>query len=241
MKKPLSYFLLFNFTVIVPHPSAWYPLNGTYNTSEIENRTTSGSRKDKVYLSLGPDGARDGSYFFQGSQSSSITFSNDNLDISGSITILCWVYTYNYEKNADTIFLQYKDTKLSAHGKTLTMNYSKIRGPSLKGTLAEIGWTFVGVSYNDKSVAAQLWIDGNMVNSKGLPAKLDPKGSQCLTLGGNNFKGKISQLMLFNLTLTQEQVQGIKGKIKLPGEMESYIAKVSTTSFHYQKAYIILK
>ena len=98
MSKKEPYFLLFNFTVIIPHPSAWFPLNGTYNTLEIENRTTSGSAKGKVYLALGPDGARDGSDFFQGSQSSSITFSNDNLDIKGSITILCWVDTYNHEK-----------------------------------------------------------------------------------------------------------------------------------------------
>ena len=124
MSKKEPYFLLFNFTVIIQHPSAWFPLNGTYNTSEIENRTTSGSAKGKVYLALGPDDARDGSEFFQGLQSSSITFSNDNLDIRGSITILCWVDTYNHEKNADTIFLQHKDTKLSAHGKTLLMNYS---------------------------------------------------------------------------------------------------------------------
>ena len=72
-----------------------------------------------------------------------------------------------------------------------------------------------------------------MVNSKGLPAKLDPKGSQSLTLGGSNFKGKISQLMLFNLTLTQEQVQGIKGRIKMPGETGRYIAKITITLFRY--------
>ena len=58
------------------------------------------------------------------------------------------------------------------------------------------GWTFVGVSYNETSTEAQLWISGNMVNSK-----FDYHSPQSLKLGGNGFKVKI-KLMLFNLTLT---------------------------------------
>ncbi|XP_015775415.1 PREDICTED: uncharacterized protein LOC107353594 [Acropora digitifera] len=55
-----------------------------------------------------------------------------------------------------------------------------------------------------------------MVNSTRLGTKLILQGSQSLMLGGKGFKGKITQLMLFNLTLTKEQIQGIKGRIKLP-------------------------
>ena len=226
--EPVSFFhvILFNFTVKIPHPSAWFPLNGTYKTSETENRTTPGSKGNKVSLSLGPDGTRDGSYFFRGAQDSSITFSNDNVDIRDSITILCWLYTY--DNNAETTFLQYKNTtlSLSVHGKTIVLKNSNSNGESVTGALAEKGWTFVGVSYNETSAEAQLWIDGNNVNSTRLTTKLDSKVSQFLKLGGNNFAGKITQLMLFNLTLTQEQIRGIKGWIKLPGETESYILKI---------------
>ena len=156
-----------------------------------------------MYLSLGPYGTQDGSYLFQGSKDSAILFSGIDLNILGSITILCWFYIF--DNNVETVFLQYQDTKLSVNGKTLTLKNSKLKGLSLTGTLADKGWTLVGVSYNETSAEAQLLIDGHIVNSGILRTKLDSKGSPSLTLGGNKFKGKITQLMLFNLTLTQDK------------------------------------
>ena len=185
-------------------------------------RTTAGSKGNKVYLSLGPDGTKDGSYFFRGPGASSITFfdTSSKFDIGISMTILCWLYIYN--NKAKTSFLQYKDTELSVQGKTLALNNPNLKGLSLTGTLAEKGWVFVGVSYNETSAKAHLWIDGNKVNSTGLPADFIFHGTHILMLGGNNFTGKIAQLMLFNSTLTQEQIQGIKERIKLPGETDGY-------------------
>lgn len=220
------HFILFNFAAIIPHPSAWFPLNGTHKTSEIEHRTSSGDIKgNSVLLSLGPDGTKEGSYFFQGlqAQAGSIAFpdSNSKLDISVSITILFWLYTYN--NNAETKFLQYKGMELFVNHKELKLTFPKPSSPNsdnqLRGTLAKRGWTFVGVSYNGTTAEAKLYINGNMKSSKKPTTNFT--GPRSLTLGGNNFKGKITQLMLFNLTLTQEQITGIKGRMKLPGETES--------------------
>ena len=121
-------------------------------------------------------------------------------------------------------FLQYKGMKVVVnHAKlTLTLPEPSISN-GLTGTLAEKGWTFVGVSYNKTTTEAKLWIDGNIVNPKDLTANVDSNGAQILTLGGNNFKGKITQLMLFNLTMTQEQIREIKGRMKLPGEKELHL------------------
>ncbi|XP_074631076.1 uncharacterized protein LOC141889631 isoform X2 [Acropora palmata] len=201
----------FNCTAIIPHPSAWFPLNHTHTTKEIDGRTTPGDKGNEVYLSLGPDGTQGGSYIFRGPHVNSITFSDSKLDTGFPITIVCWLY--NYDNNAKTEFLQYKGIHLSANHKELIMS-STSNDQLLTGTLAEKGWTFVGVSYNQTAPEVKLWIDGNVVNSTTLTA--DFNGSQLLKLGGNNFKGKITQLMLFNLTLTQEQMQGIKGRMKLP-------------------------
>ncbi|XP_015780929.1 PREDICTED: sushi, von Willebrand factor type A, EGF and pentraxin domain-containing protein 1-like isoform X2 [Acropora digitifera] len=216
----------FNCTAIFPHPSAWFPLNYTYETKEIENRTTSGVKEHEVYLSLGPDGSQDGSYFFRGN---SITFSASKLDIGFPITIVCWLYTY--DKNAKTErFLQYKGIHLSANHKELKLSSSS-NDQLLTGTLAEKGWTFVGVSYNRTTAEVKLWIDGNVVNSTTLIAHFDSNGRQLLELGGNNFKGKITQLMLFNLTLTQEQMQGIKRMMKLPAMIFNSTI-ISSNSFY---------
>ena len=206
--------------------------------------TTAGSKGNKVYLSLGPDGTKDGSYFFRGPGASSITTSS-KFDIGVSMTILCWLYIYNNKDESN--FLQYNDTALSVDGKTLTFRNPNLFGRSLTGTLAAKGWAFVGVSYNETSAIAKLWIDGNIVNSTVLNSKVrgtstdTTKGPESLTLGGNQFKGKITQLMLFNLTLTQEQIQGIKRRMKLPGEMQSYIFGIKMISLGCFKMCIILK
>ena len=222
MKLSFFHAILFNFAAIIPQPSAWFPLNYTYETEEIENRTTSGIKEREVYLSLGPDGTQNGSYFFRGQQANSITFPDSKLDIGLPITIVCWLYTY--DNNAKTeVFLQYKGIHLSANHKELKLSSSS-NDQLLTGILAEKGWTFVGVSsYNKTTAEVKLWIDGNVVNSTKLTADFDSIGPQLPKLGGNNFKGKITQLMLFNLTLTQEQMQGIKGMMKLPGETKSYV------------------
>ena len=212
--------------MIIPHPSAWFPFNDTYNTSEIGNRTTSGSKHGEVYLSLGPDGTQNGSYFFRGSPAGSINFTgiNSKLDIGVSITILFWLYTY--EENAKTTFLQYKGMKLVVNHTKLTLTFPGEPATSngLTGILAEKGWKFVGVSYNKTTAEAKLWIDGKIVKSVKPTVGLS---SQLLTLGGNDFKEKITQLMLFNLTLTEEQIQGIRRRMRLPGETKSCIYKIN--------------
>ena len=110
------------------------------------------------------------------------------------------------------------------HGNlTLTFPGEPATSNGLTGILAEKGWKFVGVSYNKTTAEAKLWIDGKIVKSHKTAVNLD---SQLLTLGGDNFKGKITQLMLFNLILTEEQIQGIKRRMSLPGETESCIYNI---------------
>ena len=145
------------------------------------------------------------------------------MDIAVSITILFWLYTYDNDPEAT--FLQYKGMKLVVYHKKITLTFPGERAISniLTGIVAEKGWKFVGVSYNKTTAEAKLWIDGKIVKSKKPTVNF---GSQLLTLGGNNFKGKITQLMLFNSTLTKEQIQGIKRRMRLPGETESCIYKI---------------
>ena len=157
--------ILFNFTVKISHQSTWFLLNGTYHTSEIENRSATGFKGDKVFLSLGPDGTQNGTYFFRGSGDSHINFSDINLDIRGSITILCWLYIY--ENN--TRILSFRCLFMVTH-LVNTLKNANSNGQLLTGTLSEkaLGWRFVGVYYNEAAAEAQLWIDGNKVNSTGL-------------------------------------------------------------------------
>ena len=49
------------------------------------------------------------------------------------------------------------------------------------GILSERGWTFVVTFYNDMLAEAQLWINGNKLNLKGLQADFISHGSQFLS------------------------------------------------------------
>ena len=61
------------------------------------------------------------------------------------------------------------------------------------------------------------------MNSTLLLPKLNSQGShESLTLGGKGIKGNITQLMLFYLTLTKEQIQGIKERLKLPDKIVTH-------------------
>ena len=136
------------------------------------------------------------------------------------------------------MFLQYKGMKLLVNNTKLTLTFPEhATSNGLTGILAGKGWKFVGVSYNKTTAEAKLWIDGKIVKSDKPTVNF---GSQLLTLGGSNFKGKITQLMLFNLTLTEEQIQGMKVKMRLPGETESCIYKIKMILFSYFETYIIL-
>jgi len=79
---------------IVLEPVAFFPLNGTYGTKEINGQVTAGDAR-KVRLASGPDSKANGSYEFEGSSNSYITFQNSDggpLDVRYSMTILCWLY-----------------------------------------------------------------------------------------------------------------------------------------------------
>lgn len=134
---------------------------------------------------------------------------------------------YTYDSDTKIVFLQYTNIKFSVHDKTLQLNNSNSQ-LLLTGILAEKGWTFVGVSCNKTFAEAQLWIDGNMMNSTLLLPKLNSQGShKSLTFGGKGFKGNITRLMLFYLTLTKEQIQGIKERLNLPDKIvgHSYLKR----------------
>ena len=88
----------FFFTEGPPDPVAWFPLNTSYSTKEINNRVPQGNPLN-VALAPGPDGRADGSYEFQGQSNSYIEFMNSpggSLNVNFSMTVLCWL---NYKKD----------------------------------------------------------------------------------------------------------------------------------------------
>ena len=140
-----------------------------------------------------------------------------------SITMLCWLY---YEKGDGVIFgygdissanrgivLKVKDRKISLLFRT--QNHSSETTLTANTQLAG-GWKFVGASYDHDSGEAKLWVDGDVAMIETVREGHE-LATQDSIIMGQNVEGKITQLQIYNLPLTQEQIQIIQKRTQLPG------------------------
>ncbi|XP_068706695.1 uncharacterized protein [Montipora foliosa] len=220
---------------------AWFPLNATFNTSEINNRVSPGFSKN-VTLAKGPDGREGGSYEFQHG-GGLIKFSNNQsgyLDMRYSVTILYWLYhlefnssqkdnyqiiyrnrtrkglrIFDYRKSDESQKRIIKSTYDKQHNITLWHKYE---------IQALNSWRFLGTTYNRSSGEAKFWVDGTATETKNIGKDFELGTQYPLKIRSHNFKGRITQLRIYNCPLTQEQILEIKGQIKTPqrgGESET--------------------
>ena len=235
-----SYFF---FLLLVPQPVILFPLNAEYQTRDIKNRTAPGITSG-VSLAPGPYGEEDGSCEFFGNANSFIEFPNSPrgaLDVRYSMTILCWVYydekggprgpIFEYNIGGRYGVLLWGGNRIfSASFIDRALSYSR---PYLRHTSSARGWKFVGASYDNETGEIKLWADGAFKQTRKMNAgvELATQGNVRMGVGKNDyryrcFKGKISQLQIYNEPLSQQQIM----KIATKPEGERNAVKASFTS-----------
>lgn len=197
-----------------------FPLNAAYGTKDVKNSASPGIPSG-VYLSTGPQGQLGGSYEFTGSARSYTEFSNTAggpLDVRYSMTLLCWVHC---EVQNGPIFNYRTGGKYGVHlwvvsGKFFArfnrrdyMNTDNLAHTNIVGR-----WTFVGASYNHTSGQINAWVDGILVQTKNIGGGIDLGTQDSVRMGVRDnddryFKGKISQMQVYDVALTQTQIQAI--------------------------------
>ena len=80
----------------------------------------------------------------------------------------------------------------------------------------------MGASYDQANGDAKLWVDGKVVQTLNIGSNLQLATQDSVRMGvkigdGRYFKGRIAQMQVYNVALTQEQVQAIKEKIFVNG------------------------
>ena len=242
--------------VPVPDPLALFPLNISYGTKEINNRTLKGNAEG-ITLAQGPDGKAKGSYEFKGNKNSFIEFPNSDksLHVRYSMTMLCWlnysgqggpIFKYETSENrikkthlSERVSLGVYKGKLFAH---FTTHSPSGKATSMNTSVAG-GWKFVGASYNHTSGEVKLWVDGVMVYEEMIAVGLTLNTQTSVRMGGSHqrsFKGRIAQMQVYNLVLTQEQIREIQEKLLLPGEnaIYSYLSyEIQETKYVYISSY----
>ena len=206
---------------------AYFPLNISYYTKEINHRVLDGVPGD-VSFAEGPNGEAYGSYEFKGAQNSSIEFPNSPggaLDVRHSMTVLCWLYydgkdgpIFNYRTTAKWgVVVRVKEGKFFVRFRK--RDYSITAQLPSPTPFVPRAWTFVGATYNNTSGEAKLWVDGDVVHELNIGSNLQ-LGTQDNVMMGvrsgdpNYFKGRIAEMQVYNVPLTHVQIQRIKERMK---------------------------
>ena len=205
-----------------------YPLDGAHGTKEINNRVGAGVASG-VHTAPGPDGKPDCSHKFSGTVNSYIEFPNGGgLDVKNSMTMLCWLYPegqdgplFNYGKRGSLgVHLWVWDGQLFVRfTKRDYLWTQRLVHTRLK---PEDGWKFVGASYYQANGHAKLWVDGKAVQTVDIGANLQLATQDSVRMGvmidgahARYFKGKIAQMQVYNVALTQEQIELIKDRTQV--------------------------
>ena len=209
-----------SFLFSVPRPVILFPLNAKYQTRDIKNRTAPGIPSG-VSLAPGPDGEENGWYEFFGNANSFIEFPNSPggaLDVRYSMTILCWVYydenggpdgpIFHYNTGGDYgIHIWVHSRLFLARFNDRAFSYS----PLLHHTSLAGGWKFVGASYDNETGEINLWADGALKQTRKMNVGVELGTQRSVRMGVRKndhrcFKGKISQLQIYDVALSQRQI-----------------------------------
>ena len=226
-KSLVDFFLFILVAVSVPEPIAYYPLDKIHGTSEINNRQPEGTPFG-VALASGPDGQEGGSYQF--AEESRIEFPNDGgLDVQRSITISLWMYVEaHFNKDAALVSYSYPEI----HNVGIALLYSGgyvgffYYNPSKGNFVATVTskplaqdvatWRHFAASYDYDTGYSRLWVDGKMVAERQDDAGVDlitnnpiTLGTESLTPNARAFQGRMTQLKIFDVALTDEQINKI--------------------------------
>ena len=215
-------YILFNIIAVsLPNPVAFYPLNGKYETREIENRQLHGTPVG-VFLAAGPTGKARGSYQFSGQANSYIEFPNDGgLDVQRSITMLCWIYPqntdgpiFNYRTSGSWgVHMWLVSGKLFA--RFTRRNYAFTTHLITDMPLALNQWHYVGSSYDYNTGIASLWLNGEQVAQQHIRKGITLATQDDVRMGvkgGDDryFKGRITAMQIYDSALTAEQINTVE-------------------------------
>ena len=198
---------------------AFFPLNATYGTKEINIQTAPGDPSG-VSLAAGPNGKANGSYEFSGISDSYIEFPNSPggaLDVRYSMTMLCWFYHCN--QNGPLFEYGSNGVRLSVLNGELLVNFKKryhSDTAELKHAILAGGWKFVGASYDRTSGEAKLWVDGAVVQAVNVGAGHKLATNNDISMG-RNVKGRITEMQVYNVALNQEQVRKLQQRTQRAG------------------------
>ena len=145
------------------------------------------------------------------------------LDARCSMTILFWLYYAGQKGNNGGIVRYVKNSKTPGTGmflsgrndlqaRIVTRDHARVY--TLEAPFSPCRWTFVAITFNHTSGEAKLWINAVVENKTMIKNKIELSTNHQFKVGGKNFKGRITQLQIYNYPLTKEKMNE---SFKIPG------------------------
>ena len=219
---------MFFFSIVLPEPVAFYPLNAHFKATEKENRQPKGILGD-VTITNGPYNEPGEAYMFYGTVSSYIEFPNDGgLDARFSITLMCWVQPggqdgplFSYRSMPEDSYWDFHVSIVDGKLYNRIIVVKRSEGSGSRGSsdikTAEVlpagKWVHVAASLDHNTGKHSLHINGNLsiwqLIGKGLEIEATTRKVRMGSRGdGNrNFKGKIAEMKVYNVALNEAQIR----------------------------------
>lgn len=219
------------FSLAVPEPVAFYPLNETFTTNDVRMWPELKGRASNVVLTTGPHGTAQGAYEFSGNNNSYIEFPNGfgTLDVKKSITLMCWVRPggqdgplFNYKKTGDFgVHIWIEGNGKLFHRITKFGSYAHL-DPLRTDQPLEVGkWVHVAATYDSSTGVNSIYVDGVLKKSQNIEkgvriATNDPAVRMGVKIGDSRyFKGAIAKMMVFDVALSAQQILAVRNQGKL--------------------------
>ena len=140
--------------------------------------------------------------------------------------MLCWLYPggqdgplCNYGKSGSRgVHLWVWNGQLGV--KFIKRDYSRTQHWLHTPLKPEDGWKFVWASYDQANGDAKLWVNGKAVQTENIGANLQLDTQDNVRMGANiggakYLKGKVAQMQVYNVALTQEQIKLINNRTQV--------------------------
>ena len=220
----------FVYSLLVPEPVAFYPLNKQFRTADVKRRSQITGISNNVSLTTGPFNTTDGAYEFWGNESSYIEFPNGNkmLDVKTSISLMCWVRPggrdgplFQYDKRYALWGVHiWIDNDGKFFNRIVDAGYVMKRAIKSSRDLDVGKWVHVAATYNHTTGNNSIYVNGilNATHNIGTGFRIATEGRR-VRMGAIKkptkkgfLRAAVSHMEVYNVSLNANQIRAVMNK-----------------------------
>ena len=199
---------------------AIFSLSGTNGTEDMSQNGATKAVSKNVQFAPGPYGNPNGSFFFNGDESSYVELKNTGeLDARFSISVFAWVHL---DSGNGPIFeygcsLSVSHLTLGIEVRYMDRKTSKFYPLQKENILVANTWNFIGTTYDYHTGIATVWANNNTVMLRYIGEEMELATQSDVRVGASskqekNFRGRISCLQFYDQALSVDDISEVKGR-----------------------------